>query len=119
MKFAASVLASLCCLSAVAAEPKYASHPPRRPLPTVSERPLAKGPAKFVDVARGDDEAAGSEKAPWKTLAHAFRQLQPGDTLYVRAGTYYERTFLTRSGTAEAPITIRAYPGESVIVDGG
>ena len=95
------------------------SHPPMRPLPVAVKAPLAAGPKLFVDAARGDDTSAGSEKAPWKTLAHALRQLKPGDTLYLRGGTFYEKVAPIRSGTADAPIMIASYPGELAIVDGG
>ena len=102
-----------------AARPTFASHPPMRPLPTARTEPTAAEVRLFVDPARGDDAQAGTEQAPWKTLRHAFRKLQPGVTLYLRGGTYYEKPFLSRSGTAEAPITICAYPGELPILDGG
>ena len=95
------------------------SCPPMRPLPVAMKSPLAAGPKLFADAARGDDTGTGSEKAPWKTLAHALRQLKPGDTLYLRSGTFYEKAAPTRSGTAEAPITIASYPGELAIIDGG
>jgi hypothetical protein len=72
-----------------------------------------------VDAARGDDGGPGTAQAPWKTLAHALRRLKPGDTLYLRGGTYHEKVFLSRSGTAEAPITIAAHPGELAVIDGG
>ena len=55
----------------------------RCPLLAVASRREAR--KHFVDAARGDDAAAGSRAAPWKTLAHALRQLEPGDTLYLRA----------------------------------
>ena len=45
--------------------------------------------------------------------------VQPGDTLYLRGGTYYECVTLTVAGTAGKPITIRSYPGEVAILDGG
>lgn len=90
-----------------------------RPAPTLSQRPLQDGPSRFVDALRGDDGHVGTEAAPWKTLRHAVRQLMPGDTLYLRGGTYYEKVALTRSGTEAAPITIRSYPGEIAILDGG
>lgn len=96
-----------------------AGPPPQRPLPVASRRPRADGPARFVDPRRGDDQASGTEAAPWKTLRHALRQLAPGDTLYLRGGVYYEHVSLSQSGTAEAPITIRSYPEELAIVDGG
>jgi hypothetical protein len=97
----------------------FASHSPMRPLPEAATRPLAAGPKRFVDAARGDDSAAGTEAAPWKTLGHALRRLAPGDTLYLRGGVYYEKVFLSRSGTEEAPITIAGYPGELAVLDGG
>jgi hypothetical protein len=90
-----------------------------RPLPTAAKRELAAGEKRFVDATRGDDAAAGTEQAPWKTLAYAARQLKPGMTLYLRGGTYYEKVTLSRSGTADAPITIASFPGEIAIVDGG
>lgn len=104
---------------AAVGEPAFRVHPPMRPLPVARKQPLVQGPKYFVDAARGKDAAAGTQDAPWKTLAHAMRQLKPGDTLYLRAGTYYEKPALTRSGTPEAPITICSYPGELAVIDGG
>src|SRR5262245_38465358 len=119
----ASLLAAavgLCLAGPVpGAEPAFRSHPPARPLPAPSDRPLADGPKRFVDPARGDDGNAGTDRAPWKTLAGALRRLKPGDTLYLRGGTYYEKVSLTRSGTPEAPITIASHPGELAVIDGG
>jgi hypothetical protein len=80
---------------------------------------LADGPTRFVDGTRGDDRGPGTERAPWKSLEFALRQLRPGETLYLRGGTYYERVALSRSGTVEAPITIASYPGEVAVIDGG
>ena len=101
------------------AAPTPASHPPMRPLPQRVKTPLAAGPKLFVDAGRGSDTNAGSERAPWRTLAHATRRLQPGDRLYLRGGTYYEKVSLTRSGTSNAPITIASFPGELAVIDGG
>jgi hypothetical protein len=102
-----------------AAGAAFPSHPPMRTLPGVAKAPMADGPTRFVDAARGDDGNAGSEQAPWKSLAHAVRRLTPGDTLYLRGGTHGERVALSKSGTEQAPITISSYPGELAIVDGG
>src|SRR4051794_25053602 len=76
----------------------YRSHPPSRPLPAPRPvlRGLVEGAKRFVDATRGDDTDSGAEAAPWRTLGHALRQLQPGDTLYLRGGTYYERVSLGR-----------------------
>lgn len=102
-----------------AAEPKFVSHPPTRPLPTPSQRALAEGPGYFVDPAKGDDGNDGSLQKPWKTVQHAVRKLKPGDTLYLRGGIYYEHPTLTVSGTPDKPITLRSYEGELAILDGG
>jgi hypothetical protein len=99
--------------------PAFRSHPPTRPMPTAIDQPQVTGPKLFVDAARGNDTNAGTMQAPWKSLAHALRRLKPGDTLCLRGGTYHEKVSLTRSGTAEAPITIASYPGELAVIDGG
>lgn len=112
---AALLLASI----ASAAEPAVKTHPPMRPLPTPSQRPMGQGPGFFVDPAKGADKNAGSQQAPWKTLAVAVTRLKPGDTLYLRGGTYYETVFIEIAGTVEKPITIRGYPGELAILDAG
>lgn len=68
----------------------------------------------------GSDGAAGSVGQPWKSFAHAVAQLQPGDTLYLRSGTYAERLILSgKAGSAALPIVIRAYEGETPAIDGG
>jgi hypothetical protein len=90
-----------------------------RPLPAAMDRPMAGGPKLCVDATRGDDKNVGSLESPWRTLGHALRQLKPGDTLYLRGGVYYEKPFLSRTGTVDAPITIASYPGELAIIDGG
>jgi hypothetical protein len=64
----------------------------------------------------GNDSAAGTIGAPWGTLAGSIAKLKPGDTLYVRGGTYVVTTqiaYVTAAGTAAAPITVTNYPGET------
>lgn len=95
------------------------THPPMRPLPVARDFELADGPRFFVDAARGDDTAEGSENAPFATLKHALRQLKPGDTLYLRGGVYHEQLLPTKSGVEGQPITISSYPGELATIDGG
>src|SRR3954449_2628099 len=56
----------------------------------------------------GNDSAAGSAAAPFKTLQHGSDVLKPGDTLIVGAGTYAGFTIgwdTPQVGTASAPIT--------------
>ena len=95
------------------------SHPPMRPLPSASRRPMAQQPSRFVDATRGNDSNAGSQRFPWKTLQHAVSQVAPGETLYLRSGTYYEHVAVTVRGTRTRPVTIRSFPGELAVIDGG
>jgi hypothetical protein len=90
----------------------------RRP-PVASSRPLTEGNALYVDGANGSDEQDGTQERPWRTVNHAVRQMLPGDVLYLRGGTYYENVVLPKSGAEGKPITIRSYPGELVVIDGG
>jgi len=113
------LLSSVAWSSLAVAAAEFASHAPTRPLPRASNRSMSDGPAKFVDVAKGDDSNEGNEAQPWKTLAHAVTQLAAGDTLYLRGGLYFEHVAATLVGTPDKPITIRAYPGELVTLDGG
>jgi hypothetical protein len=71
----------------------------------------------------GSDAAAGTISSPWRTIIGASRHLVPGDMLYVRGGSYHDPGGYdwasTASGTAAAPIAVRAYPGEQPVFDGG
>ena len=75
--------------------------------------------AKFVATS-GSDQNPGSASQPWRTFAYATSRLVAGDTLLVRGGTYLERDVrIATTGTESQPVVIRAYPGESVAIDGG
>ncbi len=97
--------------------PAAVSHPPIRPMPALAERPMSDGPAFFVSP-EGDDAADGSRRAPWRSINHALTRLRAGDTLYLRGGSYFENVYCAAAGRPDAPITLRAYPGERVIIDG-
>ncbi|MBI2194488.1 MAG: hypothetical protein HYU36_21125 [Planctomycetes bacterium] len=97
----------------------YASHEPLRRAPPPASRPLETGPRYFADPQRGDDAAAGTETAPWRTIQHALNRLQPGDTLYLRGGVYYENVQARLAGRPGKPITIGSFPGELAVLDGG
>lgn len=106
-------------VSSPGAEKTFRSHPPLRPLPGASQRPATEGPARYVDAVRGSDRNNGSQASPWKTIAFALKQIRPGETLYLRGGVYYERVYCSVAGTAKKPITIRSFPGELAVLDGG
>jgi hypothetical protein len=67
----------------------------------------------YVDTT-GNDAAAGTSAAPWKTLQHAAAVVQPGDLVIVHAGNYAGFDLRT-SGTMTNPIEFQAEPG--VVVD--
>ncbi len=98
---------------------KWQSHTPLRALPIASGDPLAREIAFFVDSAQGDDAALGSVEKPWKSVARGIRDLKPGGTLVLRGGVYHERVVLKLLGDRDQPITIRSYPGELPVFDGG
>jgi hypothetical protein len=75
---------------------RHASHPATRAMVEPPFRPMAAGPAYFVNASQGDDEQDGTIERPWKTIQHALGELQPGDTLYLREGTYFESYPLTK-----------------------
>ncbi len=67
----------------------------------------------------GNDTAPGTLTQPWRSLAHAGNTVQSGDTVLVRNGTYTNDYFWPQnSGTASAPISVRAHPGESPTLTG-
>src|SRR5262245_13038865 len=95
------------------------STPPIVRLPEAENRPRGEGPAKFVDSEKGDDSADGSEAKPWRSIGHALASIVAGDTLYLRGGVFYENVRVAVSGRADAPITIRSFPGELATIDAG
>ena len=95
------------------------SHTPLRTLSVPPQRPVPMKGVYYVDAAKGDDTAAGTLAAPWKSVQRSLMKLKPGDTLCLRGGTYRESLYLALQGTREQPITIRSAPGEEVVIDGG
>lgn len=73
----------------------------------------------YVSTSTGDDNNTGSFTDPWKTIQRAADNIDTGDTVYIREGTYYEEVFIhNKHGTHDAWITFRPYNNENVIVDG-
>jgi hypothetical protein len=95
----------------------------------VSEIPAAPTLATTYYVAtNGNNNWSGTLPAPnaqqtdgpWRTIQYAVNATQPGDTVYVRGGTYKEWVWIetNRSGTAASPKVFAAYPGETPTLDG-
>jgi hypothetical protein len=66
----------------------------------------------------GSDDNPGTAEAPWHTIQHAADTAQPGDTVCVASGDYSAEgeLFFSNSGSADAPITFTAAPGETATV---
>jgi hypothetical protein len=98
---------------------------------------LAALPARAADfyvapAPTGSDTAAGTEAAPFASMAKAQSAAKAGDTVYFRAGTYaytqgtttcssgtatISGVVLDKDGAAGSPIQYFAYPGEVPVFD--
>ena len=71
----------------------------------------------YVSTA-GSNAWPGTIDFPVRSIDFAADRVNPGDTIFVRAGEYRERLTPNRSGNAANRITIRNFPGETPIIDG-
>jgi hypothetical protein len=77
--------------------------------------------AGYYVTADGTPGGDGSDGDPWDlatALDGAGGAILPGDTVWVRGGTYNAPFTSNLTGTASASIIVRAYPGERAIIDG-
>lgn len=88
----------------------------------VAGKPIVNGSQWFVTPA-GSSSGDGSSANPWDIVTALNNPaVQPGDTIWLRAGHYGAGTaasVLNSSlvGTPTAPIVVRAIPGQRVIID--
>ena len=70
----------------------------------------------YVSSDSGDDDAAGDQTAPWKTLQHAADKATAGDTVKIATGTY--AGFRAKSGgSSGSPIVFMADDGASPLLN--
>src|SRR6266516_1640570 len=77
--------------------------------------------AGYYAAPTGTSRGDGSFNQPWDLvtgLAGAGGRVRPGDTLWLRGGTYRGAFVSTLTGMAAAPIVVRQYPGERATIDG-
>ncbi len=95
--------------------------PAPTPTPTPAPTPLS-SPAtgqSFYVATDGTSTGDGSSQKPWN-LATALRHpaaVKPGDTIWMKAGTYKGTWDSKLTGTAARPIILRAMAGQRVIID--
>jgi len=102
-------------------QPAPVAQPPAAE-PPAAEPPGASGASYYVAGAQANasDDNPGTEAAPWKTIAHAARVAQAGDTVYIKAGLYTGAVEVANSGEPGREIVFRAWPGDErrAILDG-
>ena len=78
---------------------------------------LSAGSSYYVSPT-GNDSNPGTEAQPFRTIGKAATVVQPGSTVYIKAGTYREQVAATLSGAANSYVTFRNYGSDVVVVDG-
>ncbi|MCP5108543.1 MAG: right-handed parallel beta-helix repeat-containing protein [bacterium] len=74
--------------------------------------------ADYYVSTNGSDNNDGKEKSTaFRTIAHAFDVVQPGETIQALSGTYYESLTPENLGNSSAAITLQGENG-STILDG-
>jgi nitrous oxidase accessory protein NosD len=74
---------------------------------------------RYVAPSGTDSTSSGSILTPYKTISYGFSRMQPGDTLYVRGGTYNETlTIWGKCDSLARWYSIEEYTGETAIIDG-
>ncbi|MGP3982414.1 right-handed parallel beta-helix repeat-containing protein [Streptomyces sp. KR80] len=71
----------------------------------------------YVAPTGNDANAGTSAAAPLRTISRCAALAVAGDTCQIAAGTYRETVTPPRSGTAGAPITFTATPGDYIQLD--
>lgn len=104
--------------------------PPPSPTPTPTPIPPSTGGNQWYVSPTGSVSGNGSITSPWdlQTALNHPSSVRPGDTVWLRGGTYTQPTFPVNlptnrtftsnlNGTSGAPITVRNYSNERVIID--
>jgi hypothetical protein len=83
-------------------------------------RQVAAAGAEHFASPQGTPQGDGSKDHPWD-LASALTTdaVFPGDTIWLRGGTYRGTFHSYLTGTPQRRILVRQYPGERAIIDGG
>jgi len=68
----------------------------------------------------GKPEGAGTRDAPLDlaTALSGNSPARPGDTIWLRGGTYWGPFVSDVRGSADAPVVVKQYPGERAVIDG-
>jgi hypothetical protein len=78
--------------------------------------PRTAGTTYYVSPGGSDANSGVSSRAALQTIQSAVDRAQPGDTIVLAAGDYFQDVVSRRNGTVDAPITIT---GAGAVVRGG
>jgi len=99
------------------AKPTNASRPVGA-FPAIGDAKLDLGPPREWHVSEtGRDGRDGSAGQPVRTIQFAVDRAKPGDTIVVHPGLYADPVRLTRGGTKDRPIIIRAAEKWQAVLD--
>ncbi|WP_159943653.1 MULTISPECIES: right-handed parallel beta-helix repeat-containing protein [unclassified Nocardiopsis] len=89
-------------------------------VPVAPAQPAAAQDRTLTVAVDGSDSAPGTVAAPLRTIQRAVDLAAPGTVIQIRGGTYEPSVNIRiqKSGTPSQPITMRAYDGEHVVIDG-
>ena len=73
----------------------------------------------YVSVNTGSDSNPGTEASPYKTLDKAEQEADPGETVFIMAGTYNEGLEIDCGSTGGTYVTFEAYGDGEVIIEPG
>ena len=102
---------------AVSASRRLAKQAATAVAPIESLEPRALLSSYYVSTS-GNDSNTGTLSQPFRTIQAAAERAEPGDTVYIRGGTYRETVRPSRSGKSGDPIVFAAYGNERVTVSG-
>ncbi|HZI13183.1 MAG TPA: right-handed parallel beta-helix repeat-containing protein [Myxococcus sp.] len=109
------------------AHPDHANIPGPGPQPGIQATPMAPPPGtgftfEWVVSPNGNDSGDGTPARPFRTIAKAISQANPGEVVRVLAGTYSERIIIgpnAKAGTPEAKITLQGEGRPRIIPGNG
>jgi parallel beta-helix repeat protein len=69
----------------------------------------------YVSKNGNDNNDGKSMDNAFRSISHAFQVVQPGETIQVLAGTYYEGILLENLGNSSAAITLKGETGAAIL----
>ena len=73
----------------------------------------------YVAKSGSNSNSGTSTSSPFLTITHAVSQINPGDQIFIRRGTYHEEIIINNIDSSSGNETlITNYNNEKVIIDG-